>query len=191
VLQNLFSFKKNSNLLIIFLFCFSLFKSLVKLLSLLFLSRISTMPELPEVEAARQTAEEYLVNKTIVEANAVEDESAFFFFFFGLIEINGLTTMATTTQPSTLNLTSPFPLFLIPSPPQKSSLAPLQSPCAPLSSARRSPRLAGTAKTSGWSWNKEEGEAVVVRRPRPRRPPLLPLPLLPPRPRPLSCSTLA
>lgn len=89
MLQNLFSFKKNSNLLIIFLFCFSLFKSLVKLLSLLFLSRISTMPELPEVEAARQTAEEYLVNKTIVEANAVEDESAFFFFFFGLIEIDG------------------------------------------------------------------------------------------------------
>ena len=40
-----------------------------------------TMPELPEVEAARQTAEEYLVNKTIVQANAVEDESEFFFFF--------------------------------------------------------------------------------------------------------------
>lgn len=42
------------------------------------------MPELPEVEAARQTAEEYLVNKTIVEANAVEDESAFFFFWLDL-----------------------------------------------------------------------------------------------------------
>ena len=33
------------------------------------------MPELPEVETASETAEEYLVNKTIVEASAVEDES--------------------------------------------------------------------------------------------------------------------
>ena len=39
------------------------------------------MPELPEVEAARQTAEEYIVNKTIVEASAVQDESEFSFFF--------------------------------------------------------------------------------------------------------------
>jgi hypothetical protein len=41
------------------------------------LSVFFTMPELPEVEAARQTAEEHLLNKTIVEASAVEDESAF------------------------------------------------------------------------------------------------------------------
>lgn len=40
------------------------------------------MPELPEVEAARQTAEEHLVNKTIVEANAIEDESMRLLIFF-------------------------------------------------------------------------------------------------------------
>ena len=39
------------------------------------------MPELPEVEAARQTAEEHLVNKTIVQVNAVEDESEFSLFW--------------------------------------------------------------------------------------------------------------
>ena len=47
------------------------------------LFQIATMPELPEVESARQTAEEHLVDKTIVGVNAVEDESEFFSFLGG------------------------------------------------------------------------------------------------------------
>ena len=79
------------------------------------------MPELPEVEAARQTAEEYIVNKTIVEASAVQDESEFSFFFW-LDRSKGNDVgddnddhNATTTSTSTS--TSPLlPFFLIPFP---------------------------------------------------------------------------
>ena len=47
------------------------------------------MPELPEVEAARQIAEDHFVGKTIVQVNAVEDESELFLFWPDRLPIDG------------------------------------------------------------------------------------------------------
>lgn len=146
------------------------------------LSVFFTMPELPEVEAARQTAEEHLLNKTIVEASAVEDESAFgwCFFFLGLIDGAAISI----SQP--LSSTSTFLKTKTPKTRQKSSPGPPPPRCALCSWGKRSLRHAGTARTFGWSSRKEEEMEMEVEKQKQKLPLRRRRRLLPPLP---SCST--